>query len=106
MRVLVGGVGYRFLRDGSIGPWFADRLAPPGANGVEVEVEDLSYHPVGLSQNLQERPDYDRVVLIAAGGGGPPPGTIGGDRWGGGVPGRDAIPARGPEAGGGGVSPH
>ena len=46
MRVLVGGVGYRFLRDESVGPWAVEQLAPR-ANGA-VEVEDLGYHPVGF----------------------------------------------------------
>ena len=64
MRVLLGGVGYRFLRDGSVGPYMADLLAQR-ANG-RIEVEDLSYHPVGLSQNLQERDPYDRLVLVAS----------------------------------------
>ena len=96
MRVLVGGVGYRFLRDGSIGPWLSDRLADQADNGIEVE--DLSYHPVGLSQNLQERPPYDRLVLVAAVSRGRPPGTVEAYRWDGELPGRDAIQARVSEA--------
>lgn len=96
MRVLVGGVGYRFLRDGSIGPWLSDRLADQADNGIEVE--DLSYHPVGLSQNLQERPPYDRLVLVAAVSRGRPPGTVEAYRWDGELPGRDAIQERVSEA--------
>jgi len=96
VRVLVGGVGYRFLRDGSIGPWLSDRLADQADNGIEVE--DLSYHPVGLSQNLQERPPYDRLVLVAAVSRGRPPGTVEAYRWDGELPGRDAIQARVSEA--------
>ena len=96
MRVLVGGVGYRFLRDGSIGPWLSDRLAGQAGNGVEVE--DLSYHPVGLSQNLQERPPYDRLVLVAAVSRGRSPGTVEAYRWDGELPDRDAIQERVAEA--------
>lgn len=96
MRVLVGGVGYRFLRDGSVGPWMSDRLAERAAGGIEVE--DLSYHPVGLSQNLQERPPYDRLVLVAAVRRGRPPGTVQAYRWDGELPDRDAIQERVAEA--------
>jgi hydrogenase maturation protease len=79
MRVLVGGVGYRFLRDESVGPYMADRLAASGREGVEVE--DLGYHAVGLSQNLQEREPYDRVVLVASVRRGREPGTVEAYRW-------------------------
>jgi hydrogenase maturation protease len=96
MRVLVGGVGYRFLRDGSIGPWLADRLAPRAGGGIEVE--DLSYHPVGLSQNLQERQPYDRLVLVGSVSRGGAPGSVRAYRWDGRLPGRDAIQERVSEA--------
>lgn len=96
MRVLVGGVGYRFLRDGSVGPWVSDRLADQAGEGIEVE--DLSYHPVGLSQNLQDRPPYDRIVLVAAVNRGRPPGTLEAYRWDGELPERDAIQERVAEA--------
>jgi len=79
MRVLLGGVGYRFLRDDSVGPWATEQLEPRASNGVEVE--DLSYHPVGLVHNLQEREPYDRIVLIGAVRRGEPPGTIRSYRW-------------------------
>ena len=79
MRVLVGGVGYRFLRDGGLGPYLSDVLAERAANGIEVE--DLGYHPVGFHQNLEERPDYDRIILVAAIGRGREPGTIKAYRW-------------------------
>ena len=74
MRVLVAGVGYRFLRDGSLGPYMADTLAPRAGNGVEVE--DLGYHPIGFTQNLDARPDYDRIVFVAAVARGRAPGTV------------------------------
>ena len=79
MRVLVGGVGYRFLRDGAVGPYMADELAAGAANGIEVE--DLGYHPVGFTQNLQDRPAYDRIVLVGAIARGREPGTVTAYRW-------------------------
>jgi hydrogenase maturation protease len=84
MRVLVGGVGYRFLRDESVGPYMADLLAGRRPDGVEVE--DLGYHSVGLAQNLQERPPYDRVVFVAAVRRGREPGTLETYRWAGELP--------------------
>jgi hydrogenase maturation protease len=79
MRVLVGGVGYRYLRDGALGPYVSDRLSARAGNGVEVE--DLGYHPVGFTQNLQDRPAYDRVILVAAIERGREPGTVKAYRW-------------------------
>jgi hydrogenase maturation protease len=64
VRVLVAGVGYRFLRDNALGVYITDTLAPQASNGVEFE--DLGYHPVGFTQNLDERPDYDRIVFVGA----------------------------------------
>ena len=96
MRVLVGGVGYRNLRDGSLGPYLADRLAHRAGNGVEVE--DISYHPVGLVQNLQEREPYDRVVLVGAVSRGRDPGTLETYRWDGVLPPVKEIQARVSEA--------
>src|SRR5919202_3286588 len=96
MRVLVGGVGYRFLRDGSIGPYVIDELASRAANGIEVE--DLSYHPVGLAQNLQERPPYDRLVLVSAVRRDRPPGTVETYRWDGELPDAKQIQERVNEA--------
>ncbi len=79
MRVLVGGVGYRFLRDGAVGVYMSDHLAASATNGIEVE--DLGYHPVGFTQNLQDRPDYDRIVLVGAVARGREPGTVTAYRW-------------------------
>jgi hydrogenase maturation protease len=95
-RVLIGGVGYRFLRDGSVGPWVADTLAAEERDGVEVE--DVSYHPVGFSQNLQDRAPYERVVLVGAVDRGRPPGTVTAYRWDGRLPPRDEIQERVSEA--------
>jgi hydrogenase maturation protease len=74
VRVLVCGVGYRFLRDNALGVHITDTLAPQAANGVEFE--DLGYHPVGFTQNLDERPDYDRIVFVGSVNRGRVPGTI------------------------------
>jgi hydrogenase maturation protease len=94
--VLVGGIGYRNLRDGSVGIHVIERLAGRVADGVEVE--DVSYHPVGLSQNLQDRPPYDRVVLVAAVARGRAPGTVTAYRWDGQLPDDEQIQARVSEA--------
>ena len=74
MRVLVCGVGYRFLRDNAVGVWITDTLAPQASNGIEFE--DLGYHPVGFTQNLNDRPPYDRIVFVGAVDRGRPPGTV------------------------------
>ena len=95
-RVLIGGIGYRFLRDGSIGPWVVDELAARGSDAVEVE--DVSYHPVGLSQNLQDREPYDRVVLVGSQPREREPGTIESYRWDGELPDAEEIQVRVSEA--------
>jgi hydrogenase maturation protease len=95
-RVLVGGVGYRNLRDGSIGPWVADRLASRAGDGVEVE--DLSYHPVGLHQNLIDRPPYDRIVLVGAVAADRPAATVDTYRWDGELPPAEEVQQRVAEA--------
>jgi hydrogenase maturation protease len=95
-RVLVGGLGYQFLRDESVGPYMVERLAARAPDGVEVE--DLSYHPVGLVHNLQARPRYDRMVVVAAARRGHPPGTIRCYRWDRSLPSREEIQARVSEA--------
>ena len=74
MRVLVCGVGYRFLRDNAVGVWVTDTMAPQASNGIEFE--DLGYHPVGFTQNLNERPPYDRIVFVGSADRGREPGTI------------------------------
>jgi hydrogenase maturation protease len=96
VRVLVGGVGYRFLRDESVGPWVADELAAR-ADG-EIDVEDVSYHPVGLVHNLQERDPYDRLVLVGAVRRGRPAGAIEAYRWSRKLPPREEIQERVSEA--------
>ena len=94
--MLIGGIGYRNLRDGSIGIHVVERLADRAGDGLEVE--DVSYHPVGLSQNLEERPDYDRIVLVAGVERGRAPGTVTTYRWDGQLPNEREIQTRVSEA--------
>lgn len=65
MRVLVGGVGYRFQSDLSFGLHVSDALhaeRPPG-----LEVMDLGYGAIFVAQDLAAAdPPYDRVVLVSA----------------------------------------
>jgi hydrogenase maturation protease len=96
VRILVGGVGYRFLRDESVGPWAAEQLATRAGNGVEVE--DLGYHPVGFVHNLQERPPYDRLVLVGAVRRGRVAGAVESYRWDGVLPDAEEVQARVAEA--------
>ena len=96
MRVLVGGVGYRFLRDESVGPWAVDQLAPRASG--DVEVEDLGYHPVGFIHNLEERKPYDRLVFISSVRRGDQPGTLRVYRWEGVLPDAERIQERVAEA--------
>ncbi len=100
MRVLVGGVGYRYLRDGAVGlhvtDAMAEGIAETATNGLEVE--DLGYHPVGFTQNLQDRPTYDRIVLVGAMRRGRVPGTVTAYRWDHALPSVEKIQERVSEA--------
>ena len=75
MRTLIGTVGYRNLSDLSIGPNLLTALQAlewePG-----VEIEDLSYGPIAVVQNLEDRPPYDRMVFLSAAQRGRAPGGI------------------------------
>lgn len=64
-RLLIGGVGYRWLGDASFGLAAVDALArhewPLG-----VEIADLGYGALYVAQDLADaQPPYGRVVLIA-----------------------------------------
>lgn len=94
MRVLVGGVGYRNLRDHSVGVVVADRFAdrewPDG-----VVVEDVSYNPIALVQRLDSDPlemRFDRAVIVAGVSRvGRFPGVVTAYRWDGVLPAPDEI---------------
>lgn len=102
MRVLVCGVGYRFLRDNALGLWVTDTLAPQASNGVEFE--DLGYHPVGFVQNLEERPAYDRIVFVAGIDRGREPTTITTYKWDHVLPPKQEIQDRVSDSVGGSIS--
>jgi len=97
MRTLVGGLGYRNLRDHSLGVVVSDLLAerdwPEG-----VLVEDVSYNPIAVVQRLQDQP-VDRAIVVAAiGRPGRAPGMIEAYRWDGALPDPERIQAAVAEA--------
>jgi hydrogenase maturation protease len=97
-RTLVGGVGYAYLRDGSLGPLVVADLARE-AWPAGVVVEDLSYGPIAVMQRLQDAsPPFARLVLVAAVRRGRPPGSVTAYRWDGRLPPADEIQARVAEA--------
>ncbi len=68
MRVIVAGVGYRKLRDHSVGVEVTDRLESASWTD-DVVVEDLSYNPIAVVQRLEdESPEqrFQRAVVVAA----------------------------------------
>lgn len=92
MSVLVGGLGYRNLRDHSAGIAVTDTLMerrwPDG-----VSVEDVSYNPVALVEHLKEE-RYDRAVIVAAiERPGRAPGEVIAYRWDGLLPSSERIQA-------------
>lgn len=98
VRTLVGGVGYRYLRDFSVGPLLSDALAaeswPPN-----VVVEELSYGPVAVTQRLQEaEPPFGRLVVAGAVRRGRAPGAVTVYRWDGTLPPAEEIQERVAEA--------
>lgn len=96
-RVLVAGVGYRNLRDMSVGPLVIDRMQksqwPEG-----VDVEDLSYGPISIMHSLDERPPYDRMVFVSGVKRGGQAGEISHYRWQRALPDDEEIHARVSEA--------
>jgi hydrogenase maturation protease len=68
VRVIVAGIGYRNLRDHSIGIAVIDRLLERAWPG-DVVVEDLSYNPIAVIQRLEDEPPeqrFTRAVVVGA----------------------------------------
>lgn len=92
--VLIGTVGYHFLRDFSIGPKLLPRLReqawPDG-----VELDEMNWGPIAIVQNFEDlkRP-YDRVVILTAREAQRAAGTVTIRRWQGGLPDTMALHAR------------
>jgi hydrogenase maturation protease len=98
MQTLIGGVGYWYLRDGSLGPAVAAELGRE-TWPADVRVEDLSYGPIAVMQRLQDMdPPFERLVLVAAVRRGRPPGRVTAYRWDGRLPGAEEVQARVAEA--------
>lgn len=100
-RVLIGGVGYRWMRDASFGVVASDTLAkmswPDGVN-----VDDLGYGALLVSQDLSmASPPFDRLILIGAVERGRKPGMLYRYEWDGHLPDEDMILERIREAGAG-----
>lgn len=94
-RVIVGGVGYRHLRDHSLGIVMSDELEP-WARPPRLVVEDLSYNPVAVAQWLADEArtaPVARAIFIAAVAreDGRPAGTISMYRWDRALPSDDEI---------------
>ena len=84
-RTVIGGVGYRHLRDHSLGIVISDELERE-ARPPSLLVEDLCYGPVAVGQWLLDEArvaPITRAVFVTAVGrdDGRPPGTISVYRW-------------------------
>lgn len=85
MRVIIGGIGYRNLRDHSAGLMVAERLMEREL-GDDIVVEDLSYNPIAVVQRLDDEPRhrrFARAIFVGAveRGGVRAPGSITAYRW-------------------------
>ena len=81
MITLVAGVGYTNLRDLSLGPILTAQLAAMDWP-VDVEVDDLSFGPIGIVQRFQAQTDpYERIVLFSAVSRSRLPGAVTVYRW-------------------------
>lgn len=98
-KTLVGGVGYHFMRDLSLGPILTERLAAMDwPEHVQVDA-DFSYGPVAIVQRFRCEPELcDKIVLFSAIERGRPFGTITAYQWQGHLPDEDEIQARVGEA--------
>ncbi|MDQ2664561.1 MAG: hypothetical protein M3Z05_00985 [Gemmatimonadota bacterium] len=85
VRTVIGGVGYRNLRDHSLGIVMSDELEPL-ADPPGLLIEDLCYGPVAVAQWLLDEAIHapiTRAVFITAveRADGRPPGTVAAYRW-------------------------
>ena len=99
VRTLIGGVGYWYLRDGSLGPALVAELGrEPWPDGTSIE--DLSYGPIAVMQRLQDvTASLERLVLVSAvRRGRRPAGTVSAYRWDGKLPDEEQVQARVAEA--------
>jgi hydrogenase maturation protease len=95
MKTVIGGVGYRMLRDYSAGVVISDELAPY-SEPPQLHVEDLSYNPVAMAQWFADEArsePFTRAVFVSAvvRGNGAPAGTIRAYRWNHELPDADEI---------------
>ena len=94
MRTLIGGIGYRNLRDHSVAFAVLDRLEREDL-GADVCLEDTSYNPIALGQWLESEPPdqrFDRVVFVSAvSREGRHPGEVTAYRWSGALPPDDEV---------------
>lgn len=96
-RVLIAGVGYRNLRDHSVGPLMIDRLSGRDFGGPsDVSVEDLSFGPIAVVQRLEDDlPDrpFDLAIFVAGYPRAPlrEPGTLACYRWDGVLPDSEEV---------------
>lgn len=94
MAVLIACVGYRFMRDLSLGPNIIEPLSQI-AWPREVEVCDLHFGPIHMIHWLEERAgEIERLVFVAAVERGRTPGQIDIYRWDGALPDVDEIQQR------------
>ena len=98
-RTVIGGVGYRNLRDHSLGIVMSDELEPY-ARPPELLIEDLCYGPVAVGQWLLDEAlvaPITRAVFVTAVAreDGRPPGTISASRWDRVLPSDEEIPRAG-----------
>jgi hydrogenase maturation protease len=100
-RVLIGGLGYRWQRDGSFGLAVSDALSRLDWPD-HVEVADLGYGALYVAQDLADAtPPCQRLILVAGISRGRVPGQLYVGRWPGILPDPDEIQARIREAGAG-----
>ena len=94
MRTLIGGIGYRNLRDHSVAFTVLECLERERL-GDHVLVEDTSYNPIALGQWLESEPvdrRFEQIVFVAAvNRAGRRPGEVVTYRWQGALPPAAAI---------------